>query len=143
PNVLAVYDVGVAADRVFLALQLVDGGPLSAVLAEQRLPPAEVLALFVAAARRLAAAHQAGIIPRAVKPSNILVDRDGRVYVGDFGLARGADDVDAAPGDAPASLLDERVTRAGAIMGTPQYMAPEQHRGEAADARSDQFSFCV
>jgi tetratricopeptide (TPR) repeat protein len=143
PNVLAVYDVGIAADRVFLGLQLVDGATLHAVLAERSRPPAEILALFIAAARGLAAAHDAGIIHRDVKPSNILVDRDGRVYVGDFGLARGTDDVDAADRGAPVSLLDETVTHVGSVMGTPRYMAPEQHRGEPATARSDQFSLCV
>ncbi|MBK9034577.1 MAG: serine/threonine protein kinase [Myxococcales bacterium] len=142
PNVIAVYDVGVAAESVFIAMQLVDGATLDGHLASARPPPARVIALYLDACRGLAAAHDAGIIHRDVKPSNLLVDKAGRLYVGDFGLARGAGTVDdASPGD--HSLLSAEMTRAGAVMGTPLYMAPEQHAGEAATARADQYSLCV
>ncbi|MCE9573167.1 MAG: serine/threonine-protein kinase [Deltaproteobacteria bacterium] len=145
PNVISVYDVGVAAHSVYVAMQLVDGGTLSEHLAAAKPAPAQVIALFTAAARGLAAAHAAGIIHRDVKPSNVLVDRGGRVYVSDFGLARAADgeaearDVTTDSG----SLLHDELTRAGAVMGTPLYMSPEQHRGDAVTAATDQFSLCV
>ena len=138
-HVIAVYDV--AAESVFVAMQLIDGTTLDAHLATERPEPSRILALFVEAARGLAAAHAAGIVHRDVKPSNLLVDRAGRVYVGDFGLARSGDDDDG--GERDTSLLGAEMTRAGAVMGTPVYMAPEQHAGSAATARSDQFSLCV
>ena len=144
PNVIAVYDVGVAADSVFVAMQLVDGVTLDTYVAREHATPAAIAALFVQACRGLAAAHAAGIVHRDVKPSNLLVDGAGRVFVGDFGLARGAAADDAlaiAPAD--ASLLDAELTRAGAVLGTPLYMAPEQHAGQAATERADQFSLCV
>ena len=142
PNVVAVYDVGVAAESVFIAMQLVEGTTLDRHLASAQPPPAAIIRLFLEACRGLAAAHAAGIVHRDVKPSNLLVDKAGRVYVGDFGLARGADDADDAPGG-DHSLLSAEMTRAGAVMGTPLYMAPEQHAGAAATARSDQYSLCV
>ena len=142
PNVIAVYDVGVAADSVFVAMQLVDGVTLDTYVAREHATPAAIAALFVQACRGLAAAHAAGIVHRDVKPSNLLVDGAGRVFVGDFGLARGAAADDAiAPAD--ASLLNAELTRAGAVLGTPLYMAPEQHAGQAATERADQFSLCV
>jgi tetratricopeptide (TPR) repeat protein len=143
PNVVAVYDVGVAERSVFVAMQLVDGQTLAELLEVERPGPRRILELFLAAGRGLAAAHAAGIVHRDVKPSNLLVDRNGRVKVGDFGLARGADEVEESLTTTERSLLHERMTRAGAVMGTPIYMSPEQHRGEPATARSDQFSFCV
>ncbi|MBL8622286.1 MAG: serine/threonine protein kinase [Myxococcales bacterium] len=142
PNVVAVYDVGVAAESVFIAMQLIDGTTLDAYLAREALPPPQILAMFVEACRGLAAAHAAGIVHRDVKPTNLLVDRAGRVYVSDFGLARSASDAPAET-TADTSLLADELTRAGAVMGTPIYMAPEQHAGAATDPRSDQFSLCV
>ena len=103
--------------------------------------------MFVAAGRGLAAAHAAGIVHRDFKPQNVMVGKDGGVRVTDFGLARL---VHEEARDAPADVVaDERpapigsVTRTGALLGTPAYMSPEQFRGGAVDARSDQFSFCV
>jgi eukaryotic-like serine/threonine-protein kinase len=143
PNVVAVHDVGIAEAGLYVAMQLIDGGTLQDHLARGERSAPEVIALYLDAARGLAAAHDAGIVHRDVKPSNILVDRRGRVYVGDFGLARADDEPADAIADPTSSLLEARVTHAGAVMGTPLFMAPEQHRGEPAGARSDQFSFCV
>ncbi|MCE9580708.1 MAG: tetratricopeptide repeat protein [Deltaproteobacteria bacterium] len=142
PNVVAVYDVGVAAASLFVAMQFVDGTTLDQYVAQHPQSPREVIALCVAAGRGLAAAHAAGIIHRDVKPANILVDRAGRVYVGDFGLARATDLAEPRPESSDDLLLAE-VTRHGAIVGTPLFMAPEQHRGEPATPRSDQYGFCL
>jgi serine/threonine protein kinase/dipeptidyl aminopeptidase/acylaminoacyl peptidase len=145
PNVLAVYDAGVVEDQVFIAMELVDGSTLSAW---QRAAPRawrEIVQHFVLAGRGLQAAHAAGLVHRDFKPDNVLVGKDGRVRVCDFGLA-----LPTAPGD-PAAQREpagggeapSRFTQTGALVGTPAYMAPEQLRGELADVRSDQFSFCV
>src|SRR5690606_16606758 len=108
----------------------------------------ELLTIFQGAGRGLAAAHAKGLIHRDFKPENVMVDKDGRARVMDFGLARSGRGVPGrAPADlgldANASVLDVGLTRDGAILGTPRYMASEQFTGGEVDARSDQFAFCV
>ncbi len=143
PNVVAVHDAGVVDDagrvRVFIAMELVEGASLRSWLASPRSPEA-VLELMRQVGRGLAAAHAAGIVHRDLKPDNILVGDDGRARVVDFGLARSHAGT-PAPGAAPV----DRVRLAGAIVGTPAYMAPELLGAEpaTADAKSDQFAFCV
>jgi eukaryotic-like serine/threonine-protein kinase len=139
PNVVTVHDVGVVGDRIFVAMELVDGTTLATWLDQPRTVD-QIIEAFLAAGRGLAAAHAAGLAHRDFKPENVFVGGDGRVRVGDFGLAR---DLTTASGAArtPNTRIDLTVT--GTVMGTPLYMAPEQHRGDPADARSDQFSFCV
>ncbi|MBK8235994.1 MAG: serine/threonine protein kinase [Deltaproteobacteria bacterium] len=146
PNVVPVYDAGSIADQVFLAMHLVDGQTMGQWLAQPR-AWAEIVEYFVYAGRGLAAAHDAGLVHRDFKPDNVLIDRDGRVRVTDFGLARPSGNTEreglqSTPLTA-SGRLDRPVTLAGAILGTPAYMAPEQHLALAVDARSDQFSFCV
>ena len=129
PGVIAVYDAGLVGDRVFVAMELVDGGSLRAWLDQRPRSVRDVLQVFLQAGRGLAAAHRQGLVHRDFKPENVLVGRDGRVRVTDFGLACSqADPEDGAP---------------GVTAGTPAYMAPEQMRGDAASAAADQFSFCV
>jgi tetratricopeptide (TPR) repeat protein/predicted Ser/Thr protein kinase len=144
PNVLRVYDVGVAQGFVFVAMEFVAGGTLRDWLKRKQRSPEEILAIFTQAGRGLAAAHDAGLVHRDFKPSNVLVGDDGRVLVMDFGLARPADgtaDVTASsPSTPPTSPM---ITRAGQRVGTPAFMAPEQHDDAPIDARADQFSFCV
>lgn len=125
PNVIAVHDVGEADGEVFVAMEHVEGVTVREWLRTER-PPAEILDVFAQAGRGLAAAHRVGLVHRDVKPSNIIVGADGRARVLDFGLARTETDD------------DEPV-----VAGTPAYMAPEQKRGEAVDARADQYAFCV
>jgi serine/threonine protein kinase len=144
PNVITVHDAGEHDGRVFIAMELVTGGrTLDTWLAEEPRPWRAVLDMLLASGRGLAAAHAAGIVHRDFKPQNVLIGRDGRPRVSDFGLARSPDDAaeDANAPDAPRWTTG--LTIAGAVIGTPAYMAPEQFRGEPADARSDQFSFCV
>ena len=152
PNVVHVYEVGDFRKQVFVAMEFVEGQTLrdwEPSNAGDRV--AEIIAKFIEAGRGLAAAHAAGLVHRDFKPDNVLVGDDGRVRVLDFGLARGVDQVQetAATLDQSPSLLEstdslrQPLTQTGAILGTPAYMAPEQHLGRRADARSDQFSFCV
>ncbi|QRN97346.1 serine/threonine protein kinase [Archangium violaceum] len=168
PNVLPVYDIGEHGDQVFIALELVEGCTLRRWLKEEKSRHwREVVEVLTRAGRGLAAAHAVGLVHRDFKPDNVLVGRDGRVLVFDFGLA--CDQGTANPqAPAPVDLaeilraeptasrdsgsisgirtrepLETPVTRAGLIMGTPGYMAPEQYRQEPVTAQADQFSFCA
>ena len=157
PNVLTVYEVGTDRNRDYIAMELIDGADLDGWLASKPSRP-DIVAALLAAGRGLAAAHDAGLIHRDLKPHNILRSKDGRVYVTDFGLARGQIDDGAdvvqvplaatavASGSQPRALdsvLDSPLTQTGMLIGTPAYMAPEQFAGRAPDPRSDQFAFCV
>jgi hypothetical protein len=146
PNVICVFDVGTLHERVFVAMEFVEGKTLRDWFYPRK-PCAEVLEIFTAAGRGLAAAHSAGVVHRDFKPDNVLVGDDGRVRVMDFGLARGASETLSEPtppddSDAPVTLTTP-LTRADVLVGTPIYMAPEQMDGTPADARTDQFSFAV
>ena len=156
PNVIAVHDVGTFEDQVFVAMEYVEGATLGVWAAAERRPWTATCDAYVQAGRGLAAAHAVGIVHRDFKPDNVLVGKDGRVRVLDFGLARAAGDGATAPADDSVPLesretaaassspaLGTPLTRAGSFMGTPAYSSPEQLRGDPADARSDQFSFCV
>jgi WD40 repeat protein/serine/threonine protein kinase len=149
PNVVTVHEVGTYRGQVFLAMEFVGGANLRAWLRMHKRGWREIVATFIQAGEGLAAAHQAGIIHRDFKPDNVLVGDDGRVRVADFGLAHGLDldlgEVTPEPSDSGRQpvALDSPLTETGAIVGTPAYMAPEQHEGTGIDARCDQFSFCV
>jgi tetratricopeptide (TPR) repeat protein len=157
PHVVAVYDVGRVGEQRFVAMERVEGPTLRAWLAASARTQAEILAAFVGAGRGLAAAHAVGLVHRDFKPDNVLMDRDGRARVTDFGLAAARLGVSppASPRERDATatlrLVDtSAATSAGAgthasgmLVGTPAYMAPEQWLGRQADARSDQFAFCV
>ncbi|HTL33054.1 MAG TPA: serine/threonine-protein kinase [Kofleriaceae bacterium] len=144
PNVVTVFEVGTFEDRVFLAMEYVAGSTLAEWLAQTR-SQREIASAFAAAGQGLAAAHRAGIVHRDFKPANVLVGKDGRVRVADFGLATAVTDAPPPPvavsRDSDPGPLG--MTKTGAVLGTPAYMSPEQHRGQTADARADQFSFCV
>jgi tetratricopeptide (TPR) repeat protein len=146
PNVLAVFDAGTFGEEVFIAMELVEGSTLTQWLAAGGRSWREVLEVFLNAGRGLSAAHAAGLIHRDFKPDNVLIRKDGRVSVTDFGLARdlGAVEAMALPAQGLVAVKgEEQLTRTGALLGTPAYMAPEQFLGGVVDARTDQFSFCV
>jgi len=148
PNVIAVHDVGTFGDRVFIAMEFVEGETLGEWLRGDH-PWRAIVDTFLDAGRGLAAAHSAGLVHRDFKPDNVLIGRDGRPRVVDFGLARQSTTTPAPTQPAaaealvPDSSMDTPLTRDGAVMGTPGYMAPEQIAGLPTDARSDQFAFCV
>ena len=196
PNVIVVHDVGSIADRVFLAMEFIDGHTLGYWLRAATRSWRDVLGVFVPAGRGLAAAHASHLVHRDFKLENVMLGRDEKVRVMDFGMARedrvSTDDppmsagaatgaANPAPGSSwtaagpadldatrvvpppfatstgggqkasgfdpvasrPSSPMATELTQTGALMGTPAYMAPEQFAGQQADARSDQFSFCV
>jgi eukaryotic-like serine/threonine-protein kinase len=151
PNVVVVHDAGAIDDRVFIAMEFVEGQTLGAWLGGRPRAWSEIREVFLSAGRGLAAAHAAHIVHRDFKPQNVMVADDGAVRVMDFGLASDSGDTEDSgpvkPGRVEvadfASTTALALTRTGSLVGTPAYMAPEQFRGEAADARTDQFSFCV
>jgi serine/threonine protein kinase len=149
PNIITIYEYNSDAGVDFIAMEYVDGVSLSGLLAERTAAhpisadgelPTQLLGCARQVASALAQAHAAGITHRDLKPANVVVAKDsGLAKVLDFGLAKRDPKFGAESGMDPASEL----TRAGTVMGTPAYMSPEQALGEAADWRSDIFSFGV
>ncbi|HEY6943492.1 MAG TPA: protein kinase [Candidatus Acidoferrum sp.] len=129
-NVIRIFDLGQSDGIKFITMDFVEGRDLCAVLRERgKLPPAEAAKIMLQICRALEAAHAEHVIHRDLKPQNVMLDKGGRVYVMDFGIARSAH----VPG----------MTQTGALIGTPEYMSPEQARGEKLDERSDIFSLGV
>jgi len=150
PNVVGVYDVGVCEGRVFLAMEYVDGVSFDRWLGDRERPWTETLGVVIAAAHGLDAAHRSGVAHGDLTPTNILVGRDGRVRVTDFGLARSLPrPVDErtllqAAGDRADSSAPTRINEEPARPGgTLRYLAPEQLLGRRGDERTDQFAFAV
>lgn len=150
PNVVPVYDFGVAGDDVYVAMALIAGTTLYDWVKQTRPGWREVLPVFFAAGRGLQAAHEAGLVHRDFKPTNVLLDEKLQPHVTDFGLARSlrstsSDDTVSDSGfdlSQPVSL-DTPLTRAGQVMGSPGYMAPEQYDGASTSPATDQYAFCV
>ena len=140
PNVVTVYEAGLIDRGVYIAMELVEGMTLREWTRRAR-PWREVVDVFLAAGRGLAAAHASGLVHRDFKPANVFVDDSGRVKVGDFGLVGSGEPADAAQGPRPDSAIQDAT--AGMVGGTPAYMAPEQHAGARVDARADQYAYCV
>ncbi|MEW2216115.1 serine/threonine-protein kinase [Streptomyces globisporus] len=133
PHLVGVFDFGAWEDRFFLVMELVEGQSLGDLLAAQeRVHPELVARIAGQAAAGLAAAHRQGIVHRDIKPGNLMLDADGSVKIGDFGIAQFVDD--------PSTAL----TTAGHIVGTSLYLAPERALGRTADSASDMYSLgCV
>jgi serine/threonine protein kinase len=147
PNIVALFEVGNADGVEFTASELVDGESLRALLQSGAVPVRRVVDLATQLADGMAAAHAAGIVHRDLKPENVMLTRDGRIKILDFGLARGlppgfvrsgsSAETVVAPGSSPTQYM----TSPGMVLGTAAYMSPEQAKGLDADYRSDQFSF--
>ncbi|HXE14513.1 MAG TPA: protein kinase [Bryobacteraceae bacterium] len=131
PNIITIYDIGEVGDTWFIIAEFIEGITLRERLAAARMEFAEALGVAIQCTRALEAAHRAGIVHRDIKPENIMLRPDGLVKLVDFGLARMAEIKGERAPDA---------TQAGAVIGTPRYMSPEQARGGKLDARSDIFS---
>ncbi len=129
PNIVHIIDTGVADGLPYIAMEYLEGGSLRDRLAQGALAPAAALALVEQIASALDHAHSRGLIHRDVKPANILFTADGRPKVADFGIARVAEGT--------------RLTQTGTLMGTPEYMAPEQAEGQPVDHRADLYALGV
>ncbi len=130
PNIIPVYRVGYTGGVLYMAMKYIDGRALDGLVASQGpLPLPVVLTVLRATARAMAYAHEHGIVHRDIKGANILIDRNGRVIVSDFGIAR--------------AMESAALTATGLMIGTPHYMSPEQCAGRPAGAQADQYSLGI
>src|SRR5437879_11862119 len=126
-NVIRIFDLGQADGIKFISMDYIDGQDLRSLAHEKgKLTPEEAASIIIQVCGALDAAHAAGVVHRDLKPQNIRVDKQGRATVMDFGIAR--------------SMEVTGMTQTGALLGTPEYMSPEQAKGEEVDARSDLFT---
>ena len=143
PNILTIHEVGTDDGRHYIATEFIDGVTLRRKAAGSQLEMPEILDIAIQVASALEEAHAAGIVHRDIKPDNIMVRRNGYVKVLDFGLAKLTETVDRSPLDGEAATRVMVQTDAGVVMGTSQYMSPEQARGKPVDTRSDIWSLGV
>jgi len=141
PNIVTIYSVEKAEGRHFLTMELVEGSSLRELIPEGGFPLEEFLDLGLQLADAVGAAHRSSITHRDLKPDNIMIDRDGRVKVLDFGLAKLKRT--AFEGEDPSSAGEDDLTADGEILGTVAYMSPEQAEGRKVDSRSDVFSLGI
>jgi serine/threonine protein kinase len=142
PNIVTIYDIGLADDVHFIAMEYVAGRTLDSLIGPKGLPLNDALPLAIQIADGLGKAHAAGIIHRDLKPSNIMITADGLVKILDFGLAKLAEKIESVQDLAVTRTMTRTpVTEEGVILGTVAYMSPEQAAGKPLDARSDIFSF--
>lgn len=144
PNIVRVFDVGTHADKLYMAMELIEGVTVREWVASASPSWVEVVRVFIESARALHAAHAAGLVHRDFKPDNVVVDADGRARVLDFGLALAVGEPSPRPegeqhqGATPTASIGTR-----GLVGTVGYMAPEQYLGVAASPSTDQFGWCV
>ena len=142
PNIVTLHSIEEVGGTRFLTMELVDGRDLSTLVTPGGLPLAQLLDLAIPLADALVAAHERGVVHRDLKPANVMVTREGRVKVLDFGLARLSPPHGDREGGGEATMTAPP-SRDGAVVGTVPYMAPEQMRGEAVDGRTDLFAFGI
>src|SRR5215203_2056886 len=140
PNILIIHDIGENERAQFIVSEYVEGETLGARIRRGRIPIVDAVDIAIQVASALAASHKAGIVHRDVKPDNIMLRPDGSVKVLDFGLAKETEEIFSVPSTDNAKTLDMVSTSPGLILGTPQYMSPEQTRGSELDQRTDVFS---
>lgn len=131
PNIVTVYDVGQDHGTIYIAMEFLEGRPLDEAIKEDKLKITDIGSIGVQIAEALNYAHQKGVIHRDIKPANIILNSDGRIKITDFGVAQIED------------LLTIHQTQAGAILGTPLYMSPEQVNAQPVDGRSDLYALGV
>jgi len=142
PNIVVLHSIEEAGGTRFLTMELVEGRDLANLVTPGGLPLAQVLDVAIALADALAAAHEKGVVHRDLKPANVMVTREGRVKVLDFGLAKLAGP-DANPDLAQAATVMSPLSTDGQVVGTVPYMSPEQLRGEVVDPRTDLFALGI
>ena len=133
-NICTIYEVGEVNGQTYIAMELIEGEPLSARLKRQPLTSAEIVSCSLQMAEALTHAHERSVIHRDLKSANVIITRDGRVKILDFGLAKHMAAADLAD---MTTRIQATVTQPGVVLGTLAYMAPELLRGQPADARSD------
>jgi eukaryotic-like serine/threonine-protein kinase len=143
PHIQAVYDVGEQDGLHFIVMQFIEGPTLKQLVGGKPLETLSALSIAIQIADALAVAHSLNIVHRDLKPSNIKIRNDGAVKVLDFGLAKMLDTADVAGSSMAPTITSPAATRAGVILGTAAYMAPEQARGQPADAHADIWAFAV
>ncbi len=131
PNIVTVYDVGQDHGTIYIAMEFLEGRPLDEAIKEEKLKITDIGSIGAQIAEALNYAHQKGVVHRDIKPSNIILNSDGRIKITDFGVAQIED------------LLTIHQTQAGAILGTPLYMSPEQVNAQPVDGRSDLYALGV
>jgi serine/threonine protein kinase len=135
PNIVTIYELGQVDATCYIAMELVEGDSIRDLLASGAIPLPKVIQIAAQIADGLAKAHEAGIVHRDLKPENLMVSRDGLVKILDFGVAKLASSTDSE------DKTRTRQTLPGAVVGTLEYMSPEQASGRPVDFRSDQYSF--
>ena len=131
PNIVTIYDIGLDRETIFIAMEFLEGDPLNKIMGEREVSYVEIISLGLQMAEALHYAHGKGVVHRDVKPSNIIVNPNGRIKITDFGIAHIED---------PTASMQ---TQAGEILGTPAYMSPEQVLGRPVDGRADLFSLGI
>ncbi len=142
PNIITIYEIGEIGDSRFIATEFIEGQTLRELIANSQLNPGEMLEVAAQVTGALAAAHAAGIVHRDIKPENIMVRPDGLVKVLDFGLAKLIEPLQTKT-VTEGPMMSRYSTEVGMVLGTVNYMSPEQARGQKLDARTDLFSFGV